>query len=152
MYMHSFLGYFFPHIDHYRVLSRVSVLHSRSLLVIYFICSSIYQSCSTAHASSVMSDSLQPHGPIRLLCPWTFQARILECVAISSFRGSSRSRDPTQVSCVSCVGRQILYHCATWKAHMSVLVSQSIPQKVYIFLLLGTFVFIPFQMFLVSFC
>ena len=33
----------------------------------------------------VMSDSLQHHGlrPTRLLCPWDFQARILEWVAIS---------------------------------------------------------------------
>ena len=38
-----------------------------------------------------------------------FQARILDWVAISSFRGSSQSRDWTRVSCVSCIGRQILY-------------------------------------------
>ena len=30
-----------------------------------------------------------------------FQARILECVAISSSRGSSQSRDQTQVSCIA---------------------------------------------------
>ena len=41
------------------------------------------------------------------------QARILEWVAISSSRGSSRPRDPT---CISCAGRRILYHWATWKA------------------------------------
>ena len=45
-----------------------------------------------------------------------FQARILECVTISFSRGSSQHRDRTQVSCVSCIGRQILYHWATWKA------------------------------------
>ena len=43
-----------------------------------------------------------------------FQARILEQVAISFSRGSSGPRDRTRVSCVSCTGRQILYHCATW--------------------------------------
>ena len=37
----------------------------------------------------------------------TFQARILGWIAISSFRGSSRSRDWTHVSCISCTGRQI---------------------------------------------
>ena len=42
------------------------------------------------------------------------QARILEWVAISFFRGSSQPRDPTGVSCVSCVSRRILYHCAIW--------------------------------------
>jgi len=38
------------------------------------------------------------------------QARILEWVAISFFRGSSRPRDPMQVSYVSCIGRRLLYH------------------------------------------
>ena len=41
------------------------------------------------------------------------QARILESVAISSSRGSSQPRDLTWVSCI---GRQIIYHCATWEA------------------------------------
>ena len=39
-----------------------------------------------------------------------FQERILEQVFISSSRGSSQSRDWTCVSCVSCIGRWILYH------------------------------------------
>ena len=42
-----------------------------------------------------------------------FQARILEWVAISSSRGSSQLRDQTHVSCI---GRQTLYHWATWEA------------------------------------
>ena len=37
------------------------------------------------------------------------QARILERVAISSSRGSSRPRDCPCVSCGPCIGRQILY-------------------------------------------
>ena len=37
------------------------------------------------------------------------QARILEWVAISFSRGSSQSRDQTQVSWVSCTGGQILF-------------------------------------------
>ena len=41
------------------------------------------------------------------------QARILEWVAIPSCRGSSPPRNRTRVSCVSCTGRQILYHCVT---------------------------------------
>jgi len=36
------------------------------------------------------------------------QARVLERVAISSSRGSSRPRVLTRVSCVSCIGRKIL--------------------------------------------
>ena len=38
------------------------------------------------------------------------QASILKCVAISFSRGSSRPRDQTSVSGISCIGRQILYH------------------------------------------
>ena len=38
------------------------------------------------------------------------QARIQEWFAISFSRGSSRPRDQT---CVSCIGRQVLYHWAT---------------------------------------
>ena len=68
----------------------------------------------------------KPHmcvfGHVQLfVTPWTvacqapppFQARILEWVAISSFRGPSRPRDQT---CISCIGRRILYHCDTWEA------------------------------------
>ena len=39
----------------------------------------------------------------------TPQARILEWVAISYYRGSSRRRDWTHVSCISCSGSQVLY-------------------------------------------
>ena len=46
-----------------------------------------------------------------------FQARILEWVAISYPRGSSRPRDQTRISCVSCIGKWILYHCTTWESH-----------------------------------
>ena len=43
-----------------------------------------------------------------------FQARIQEWIAISFSRGSSQARDWTQVSCI---GRQILYHCAIRGVH-----------------------------------
>ena len=44
------------------------------------------------------------------------QVRILEWVAIFFSKGSSWLRDQTNVSCVSCTGRQILYHWVTWEA------------------------------------
>ena len=44
------------------------------------------------------------------------QARMLEGVAISSSRGSSQPRDQTCVSCIFCIGRQILYHRSPWEA------------------------------------
>ena len=43
-----------------------------------------------------------------------FQARILEWVTISFSRGTSWPRVWTWVSCVSCIGRQILYHWTPW--------------------------------------
>ena len=45
-----------------------------------------------------------------------FQARILEWVAIFYSRGSSWPRGQTSASCVSWIGRRILYHWATWEA------------------------------------
>ena len=46
-----------------------------------------------------------------------FQARVLEWIAISYFRGSSQSRNLTHVSCIFFIGRQILDLCTTCKAH-----------------------------------
>ena len=43
------------------------------------------------------------------------QERILERVALSSPRGSFWPRDQTRASYISCTGRQVLCHCATWK-------------------------------------
>ena len=45
-----------------------------------------------------------------------FQAIILDWVAISFSKGSSWSRDQTLISCISCTGKQILYHGATKEA------------------------------------
>ena len=44
------------------------------------------------------------------------QARILEWAAVSSSRGSSWPRGQTCISRVSCIGRWILHHWATWEA------------------------------------
>ena len=38
------------------------------------------------------------------------QARILEWVALLSFRGSSQSRDRTHISYISCIDIRVLYH------------------------------------------
>ena len=66
----------------------------------------VAQSCPT------LCDPMD-HSPPGSWVHGIFQARILESVAISSSRGSFWPRDPT---CVSCIGRRILYHCAAWKA------------------------------------
>ena len=49
-----------------------------------------------------------------------FQARILEWVAIASSRVSSPLRNWTWVSCISCFGRRILYHWATWEGPIKI--------------------------------
>ena len=50
---------------------------------------------------SLMSDSLQPHGLPGSSVYGVSQARILEWVALSFSRRSSRSRDRTHVSCIA---------------------------------------------------
>ena len=42
--------------------------------------------------------------------PWTI-------IPISSSRGSSQPRNQTHISCVPCIDRWILYHCASWDSH-----------------------------------
>ena len=54
-------------------------------------------------------DCSPPHSSIHGI----FQARILKWLAVSSSRGSSWPRDRNQVSCVSCIGRQVPY----WLSH-----------------------------------
>ena len=44
------------------------------------------------------------------------QARILAYVAVTLSRGSFWPRDWTHISCISCIGRWILYHSATREA------------------------------------
>ena len=45
-----------------------------------------------------------------------FQARILEWVAIFYSKGSSRGRDRTRVSCVSCISSEFFTTSVTWEA------------------------------------
>ena len=54
------------------------------------------------------------------------QARILEWTAISSSRRNSWPKDRT---CVSCIGRQILYHSATWETHIDIIPTIIIAQR-----------------------
>ena len=72
--------------------------------------------------ASVKCNSLWPHGPYEGSLPGssvqgTFQARILEWVAMPSSRESSRPKDRTRVSCISCVCRWIPYCWVTGEAH-----------------------------------
>ena len=67
--------------------------------------------CCCCSVAKLCLTLLQPQ-PARLLIHGISQARILEWVAISFSWGSLWPRDWT---CVFCIGRQILYHWATWE-------------------------------------
>ena len=68
-----------------------------------------------------------------------FPASILEWVAISSSWGSSLSRDWKYISCVSFIGRWILYHCATWELYNNItLINTKLPSIVFKTLLLNS--------------
>ena len=73
--------------------------------------------CAHARARSVSQSCPTLCNPWTAACqdplPICFQARILECVAISYSRVSSWPKDWTLVPYI---GRQILHHWATWEA------------------------------------
>ena len=75
--------------------------------LVLYMCS-IAQSCLTL-------GGLRNCSPPGSTAHGIFQARILEWVAISSSRGSSRPRDWTYAFCLSSTNRQILYHCTMWE-------------------------------------
>ena len=72
-------------------------------LLILCVCAKLLQSCLTL---------CNPMGysPLAFSVPGVLQARILEGVTMLSSRASSRPRDWTHDSYVSCIGRWVLYH------------------------------------------
>ena len=83
---------------------RGSIIHWKN------VCS-VAQSCPTLY--DPMDCSL-PGSSVHGI----FQARILEWVVISFSTGYSQPRNWTCVPCISCSGRQILYHCVTWETQL----------------------------------
>ena len=81
---------FFSYIGHYRVLRRVSILYSRSLLIIYCIYSSEASCLTFCDPIDCSPPGSSIHG--------IFQARILGWVTISYSRGSSLAREWIWVS------------------------------------------------------
>ena len=92
-----------------------------ALASLLFSCSAVSRLCNSMDCSPQGSSV---HG--------TFQARTLEWVAISTSRGSSQPRDRTQVSCVSCIGRWILYHWATRKSRKALDLCACVQKRVHI--------------------
>ena len=90
-------------------LARLTQWEINSLIYLSYIY--IYQKgfwyCSCV--CSVMSNPMQPHGlkPVSLLCPWNSPGKNTRVGCLVLLQGSSQPRDWT---CVSCFGRQVLYH------------------------------------------
>ena len=72
-------------------------------------------SCMCAQSCLTLWDPMD-HSPPGSSVHGIFQARILEWVATFYSRGSYGPRNQSCFSCVSCIGRWLLFHCATRKA------------------------------------
>ena len=94
------------------VLGKIIICSFLSMLVhwVFRVCVCVPWACVHALPLCDPVGCSQPGSSVHGI----FQARILEWVAISSSR-SSQPRDWTRIciSCLSCIGRQILYH---WEA------------------------------------
>ena len=95
--------------------STPAVLCDRSVIndCAHRACNSCCAECKSLQSCPTLYDS-KDCGPSGSSVHGIFQAKILKCAGISFSRGSSRPRDGTRISCISCVGRQILFHSATW--------------------------------------
>ena len=81
----------------------------REYCVLFFCLHSVAQLCLTlCDPIAYRLPGFSVHG--------IFQAKILEWATTPFSRGSSQSRGWTHVSCISCIGRQILYHCTPGKS------------------------------------
>ena len=92
--------------------SFVQIREVKHQLAIQCVCVCVFvcaQSCPTLCTP-------MDHSPPGSSVHGISQERILEWVAISYSSGSSWLRDQTCISCVSCIGRQVPYHCSIWVA------------------------------------
>ena len=87
------------------VLRGITIVSQISCMYAYSLALSRLALCNSMDCSPPGSSG---HG--------IFQARRLEWVVIPFSMSSSQARDWTHDSCVSCIGRQILYHRVTWEA------------------------------------
>ena len=81
------------------------------LISLYLMVHNLLQLCMHVCAK-LLQVCLTLCGPTDCSMPGSSVHRILQAriLAISSSRGSSRPRDSTHASYVSCIGRQVLYH------------------------------------------
>ena len=128
--------------DDHAIISDIFSSKISNLNLAFFVMS--FYVCVLSHP--VMPNSLWPHGlqPARLLCLWNFPGMNTGLGCHFLFQGI------IAVSCISCFGRWILYHCATSELMCSYMFSLLIPQfflaiqyTVYI-----TYSFLPIHYFL----
>ena len=99
---------------HYRLLQNTEYIlcaRSKSLLYSTLTFAFFVHACSVTQSRATLWDPMDCSPP-RSSVHGISQVRILEWVAFSLSRGSSRPRDRT---CISCMGRRVLYHWATWE-------------------------------------
>ena len=86
--------------------------HSTCHVLTSIYCSCVSWSYRCVPACSVMSDSVTP-GTVAHQAPLSMgfsRQQYWSELPIFSSRGSSQPRDQTHISCISCIGRKILYH------------------------------------------
>ena len=73
---------------------------------------SLFSTACCAKSLQSYSTSLWPCGPspARLFCPWDFPGKSTGVSCHPLLQESSRSKDLTRISYVSCIGRWVLYH------------------------------------------
>ena len=99
------------------------MMTTRDLCLFLAMCSYLFtktlnlssKTCSVAQLCPTLCDPMDCSPPGSSVLG-IFQAKMLEWLAISYSRGSSRPKDGTCISCVSSIGRQILYRWTTWEA------------------------------------
>ena len=87
-------------------IQKRNIIHSSYIVL---CCAKSLQSCLTLWDPI---DCCPPDSSVQ----GSLQARLREWLSKSSSRRSSWSGNRTHLSCVSCIGRQILYQWATWEA------------------------------------
>ena len=109
--------------------------HLYYLILIFIFHNWLFASCFVGCCCLVTKSCLTLCDPIDCSPPGStvhgiFQARILQWVAISFSRGSSRPRDPTYMSCI---GMWILYHWATTETLICIFSSVQSLSRVWLF-------------------
>ena len=97
-------------------------------------CQNYVYMCSVAKLCQILCEPIDcslPGSSVHAIS----QARILEWDSISSSKESSQSRDWILISFI---GRQILYHCATWDAYQSTIYCWSCTPLTFVYLFIHT--------------